>query len=131
MTAFNSENEKTCKGKVSVIIPTFERFDYLLNAIESVKNQTYKNVEIIVINDGSKDNRYKDFKDDGVISINLDKNSREIFGVADIGYVRNFGLRKSTGEYIAFLDDDDCWLPDKLDKQLSLMSTLDVQFSCS
>ena len=46
------------EDKVSVIIPSFERFEYLENAIESVENQSYQNFEIIVINDGSKDERY-------------------------------------------------------------------------
>ncbi len=109
-------------GKVSVIIPTYNRFKFLLNAIESIKNQTYKNIEIIIVNDKSSEKEYytHDFKDCKVI--HLEKNSQNIFGFAcPGGYQRNFGMKKATGEYIAFLDDDDVWLPNKLEIQLKEM----------
>ena len=75
---------------VSVIISSYNRYDLLLNAIESVKKQTYKNIEIIVIDDGSSDDRYKNPIED-VIIINLEeRNSRNELGYPSCGYVRNF-----------------------------------------
>ena len=59
------KNNNYIKGKVSVIIPSYNRFHYLMNAIKSVENQTYKNIEIIVVNDGSTQKEYyepKNFK---------------------------------------------------------------------
>ena len=109
-------------GKVSVIIPTYNRFKFLLNAIDSVKNQTYKNIEIIIVNDKSSEKEYytHDFKDCKII--HLEKNSQNIFGFAcPGGYQRNFGMKQATGNYIAFLDDDDIWLPNKLEVQLKEM----------
>tara|TARA_Y100000591_G_C21854260_1_gene713948 strand:- start:11230 stop:12912 length:1683 start_codon:yes stop_codon:yes gene_type:complete len=110
------------KSKVSVIIASFNRFTYLLNAIKSVQEQTFKNVEIIVINDGSTQSEYKEHKfSDNIKIIHREKNSREEFGFANLGYVRNMGIKESTGDYIAFLDDDDYWFPNKLERQLIAM----------
>jgi len=108
-------------NKVSVIIPTYNRFQYLLNAIESVKKQTYKNIEIIVINDCSTDKRYYDYDWNGIVMIHLDKNSKDLFGYGCAGYVRNQGLKIAGGKYIAFCDDDDIWFPKKLEIQLKAM----------
>lgn len=107
--------------KISVIIPSFNRFKYLLNAIDSVKKQTYKNIEIIVVNDGSTDISYMDNNIENVKFINLDKNSKILFGFSNINYVRNIGIKNSNGHYIAFLDDDDIWLPNKIQLQLDYM----------
>ena len=109
--------------KVSVIIPTFNRFKYLLNTIESVKKQTYNNLEIIVVNDRSTQKEYYDYdwNADNIIIIHLEQNSKQKFGYACTGYVRNKGIEISTGEYIAFCDDDDIWLPKKIELQISTM----------
>lgn len=106
---------------ISVIIPTYNRFKNLLLAIESVKNQTYKNIEIIVINDGSTQEEYYnyDWKKENIKFINLEKNSKLIFGFPCAGYVRNEGIKNSKGDYIAFLDDDDYFLPHKLELQIN------------
>ena len=118
---------------ISVVIPTFNRFKYLLNAIESVRNQTYKPTQIIVVNDGSTQPEYysHNFGDD-VTLIHLSKNSNKIFGEKSPGGIqRNLGVEISTGEYISFLDDDDYWLPTKLEKQLKAMKDNDSDFSCT
>ena len=65
---------------VSVIIPTYNRYDYLLKTLESVRNQTYKNIEIIIVNDGSKQEEYYKNKFEGCIVINMDKSSKDRFG---------------------------------------------------
>lgn len=109
--------------KVSVIIPSFNRFKYLLNTIESVKKQTYTNLEIIVINDTSTQKEYYDYdwNANDITIIHLDKNSKNIFGYPCVGYVRNKGIEKSTGKYIAFCDDDDIWFPKKIELQINAM----------
>jgi len=123
--------------KVSVIIPTYNRFKYLLNAIESVKNQTYSNIEIIVVNDCSTQKEYYEYDyktnfGDNFTIIHLDKNSKSKFGFAcPGGYQRNFGIDKSTGKYIAFLDDDDIWLPNKLELQIEAMINTGCKMSCT
>ena len=109
--------------KVSVIIPTFNRFKYLLNTIKSVNEQTYPNLEIIVVNDKSTQGEYYDYdwNANNIIIIHLGQNTKDKFGYASAGYVRNCGIEKSTGKYIAFCDDDDIWFPKKIELQLNLM----------
>ena len=118
--------------KVSVIIPSYNRFKYLLNTIASVKEQTYKNIEIIVINDKSTEEEYYtyDWKKENVIIVHLEKNSKDKFGFAcPGGYQRNFGIQKATGTYIAFCDDDDIWLPNKLSLQIAAMQRTGCKMS--
>ena len=115
--------------KVSVIIPSYNRFNFLENAIDSVNNQTYKNVEIIIINDGSEEESYYSSSfGDNVTMINLENNQKLIHGYGP-GSIRNFGTNKATGKYLAFLDDDDVWLPDKLSIQIEQM--IDKKFKIS
>jgi teichuronic acid biosynthesis glycosyltransferase TuaG len=111
--------------KVSVVIPTYNRFNYLLNTIESVKNQTYSNIEIIVVNDCSTQKEYYeyDWKANDINIIHLEQNSKSVFGFAcPGGYQKNFGMKEATGTWIAFCDDDDIWLPNKLELQLKKMA---------
>ena len=106
---------------VSVVIPTHNRADLLPRAIDSVLNQTYSNFEIIVVSDGSTDNTEE------VVKSYSDKDSRIRF----IGYsparggniARNTGIEAAKGEYVAFLDDDDEWMPEKLKKQIKVMES--------
>jgi GT2 family glycosyltransferase len=123
--------------KVSVIIPTYNRFSFLINAINSVKNQTYPNIEIIVINDGSSQEEYytdqlKKILPSNSIWLNLSSNSS--YYVGDTGraaYTRNIGLKLFTGEYVAFLDDDDIWFPEKIEKQIESMKESGCKMSCT
>ena len=114
---------------VSVIVPTFNRFKLLLNTIESIKSQTYSNIEIIVVNDCSTEKEYYDYNWDGINIIHLDKRSKDIFGFACAGYVRNKGIEKSKAKYIAFCDDDDIWFPSKIELQLNAMKTTRCKMS--
>ena len=66
--------------KVSVIIPTYNRFNYLMNTIRSIKLQTYKNIEIIVVNDCSTQEEYYEYDWNDIKIIHLNTNSKEIFG---------------------------------------------------
>ncbi len=101
--------------KVSVIIPFYNGVEWLGEAVQSILDQTYKNVEIIVVNDGSPED-IKPF---------LDKYGNKVIyryqenqGSAA---ARNHGLSLATGEYIAYEDADDIWLPTKLEKQIAFM----------
>ena len=99
------------KPVFSVIIPTFNRRKLLKNAIDSVMAQSLASFELLVIDDGSKDDTYKlvsEYNDDRIIyayKTNGGQNS-----------ANNIGLRLAKGEYIAFLDSDDIWMPEKLER---------------
>jgi glycosyltransferase involved in cell wall biosynthesis len=103
---------------VSIIIPTYNRADLIGETIQSVIDQTYTNWELIVVDDGSSDNT------SGLLS--KFNNSRIRYYAIEhcgiLGKVRNVGMSHATGEYIAFLDSDDIWLPEKLEYQLSLLN---------
>lgn len=117
---------------ISVIIPTYNRYTYLLKTLESVKNQTHKNIEIIVVNDGSSQEEYYQNKLEGCIVLNMDKNSKQRFGHASPGgFQRSMGMKIASGEYYAFVDDDDYWMPDKLEKQLKEMKSTGCNMSCT
>ena len=117
--------------KVSVIIPTYNRFSFLLNTIKSIKEQTYKNIEIIVINDCSIQKEYNeyDWKLNNIIIIHLKENSKKKFGFACAGFVRNKGIEIATGKYIAFCDDDDIWFSKKIDIQIKAMKDTGCKLS--
>ena len=103
--------------KVSVIIPTYNRVELLRFAIESVLEQTFTNFEIIVSDDKSTDNTRDvvgDFSDERIKYI-LNEGKKGPSGA------RNTAILASAGEYIAFLDDDDKWLPEKLQKQVDML----------
>ena len=107
----------TDKPTVSVIIPTYNRAHLIDRAITSVLNQTYQDLEIIVIDDGSTDNTeevIRSFPDKRVNYIKHKKNK----GVSS---ARNTGIKVAKGKYIAFLDSDDEWLSEKLGKQIKVL----------
>lgn len=127
-TVENKEKQKSNNGDngvplVSVIIPSYNRYKYVCNAVKSVIEQTYGNIEIIVVNDRSPDPGY--YREGafpiGVKLIHLEKNTKKQYGFPCPGHVRNVGMREAKGEYIAFLDDDDYWHPEKLQKQIEAM----------
>jgi glycosyltransferase involved in cell wall biosynthesis len=102
---------------VSVIIPTYNRPFFLRSAIESVFNQTFQDFEIIVVDDASDCSAQEllsGFKDIRLRYIRHDYNKGEAAS-------RNTGITNSSGEFLAFLDDDDEWLPDKLTLQVDLL----------
>jgi len=117
--------------KVSAIIPTYNRFNYLMNCINSIKAQTFKNIEIIVVNDKSTEKEYYEYnwEENGIKIIHLEENTKQKFGHACAGFVRNQGIKVSSGEYIAFCDDDDIWLPMKTGVQIHEMKKNNLQMS--
>jgi glycosyltransferase involved in cell wall biosynthesis len=98
--------------KVSVIIPTYNRAEYVTQAIESVLAQTYTDYEIIVVDDGSTDNT----KD--VLSPYIDRIRYIYQKNAGASAARNQGIKAAKGDWVAFLDSDDEWLPEKLAVQI-------------
>jgi glycosyltransferase involved in cell wall biosynthesis len=103
--------------KVSVIMPVYNGERYIVSAIESVLAQTYKNFEIVIVNDGSTDNsreKLSAYRQLPFVQY-IEQDNR---GVAA---ARNTAIRKATGELIAFLDQDDLWLPEKLDIQVDYL----------
>lgn len=101
---------------VSIIIPTYDRTEFLKLTIESIINQTYKNIEIIVVDDGTPHDRNlllcQTFEKVKYIKI---ENSG---GPAK---PRNTGINLAKGKYIAFIDDDDLWLPNKIETQVNIL----------
>lgn len=101
---------------VSVIIPTYNREAFIAQAVQSVLNQTYTNIEIIVVDDGSTDNTREVLKeyDRRITYIYQERSERS--------GARNAGVRHSVGNYIAFLDSDDAWFPTKIEKQVHILN---------
>ena len=104
----------TLEVSFSVIIPTFNRAKVISRAIDSVLNQTYKNFELIVVDDGSTDNTQEILKKYDQIKIMTQENQ----GVSS---ARNSAIQISIGEWICFLDSDDEWLPTKLESQKNII----------
>lgn len=105
--------------KVSIITPTYKRSDYLSRTLDSVLSQTYENLEVVIVNDNIPGSS-EDTLTNAVIKSYNDKRIKVIHteGKTGGGKARNIGIRACTGDYIAFLDDDDIYLPDKIEKQL-------------
>ncbi len=103
---------------VSVVVITFNRASLLKRALNSVFKQTFQNFEVVLVDDASNDNTLEvisDFSDERIIYIRHDENKGEAIS-------RNTGVRNVKGKYIAFLDDDDVWLPEKLQLQVGLLN---------
>ena len=107
------------KPLVSVIIPTYNRANLLLRAIKSVLSQTYKNLELIIVDDCSTDNT-------GEVVRKLQRKDKRIKYIKHRenrggSAARNTGIKVAKGEYVAFQDSDDKWIQDKLEKQLAVL----------
>lgn len=111
-------------GLVSIIMAAYNAEKTIELAIESVLNQTYSNFELLVINDCSKDGTAKlveafSAKDNRVRLISNEKNS-------GVSYTRKHGLEEAKGSWIAILDSDDAWTPEKLEKQIALQKRMNA-----
>lgn len=113
--------------KVSVIIPTYNRAHYIRETIDSVLAQTYPDYEIIVVDDGSTDKTAEVLKHyNGRIRYYCFPENK------GISAARNFAIEQARGKYIAFLDDDDLWMPEKLEKQVAVLeNNPELAFVCS
>ena len=112
-------------GLVSIIMPNYNSEKYIKETIESVLAQTYQNWELIIVDDCSLDNSLelaKSFRDERIKIFSMSKN-----GGAAIA--RNKAIKEAQGKWIAFLDSDDLWITEKLEKQIAYMSNNDISFS--
>ncbi|EOQ02677.1 glycosyltransferase family 2 protein [Bacillus thuringiensis] len=112
---------------VTIITPSYNAEKFIKETIQSVRNQTYTNWEMLIVDDMSNDNTRNIIKeaiekDQRIKLISLEKNS----GAA---VARNIGIDNAKGKYVAFLDSDDLWLPEKLEKQIAFMQAKDIAFS--
>lgn len=114
----NSNNKQ-----ISVVIPFYNNIEWLKEAVNSVLQQSYKNYEIIVVNDGSREDDEEFISEFGNL-ITYFKTENKGPGAA-----RNRGIEMSSGDYIAFLDSDDLWLPTKLESQIKFMETNNCMWS--
>lgn len=110
---------------VSVIMPSYNTADYIADSIKSVISQTYQNWELIIVDDCSTDNT------DDIVSYFSDNRIKYMKNKKNMGAAatRNRALREAKGEWIAFLDSDDLWLPNKLEKQINFMKSNGYVFS--
>jgi teichuronic acid biosynthesis glycosyltransferase TuaG len=112
---------------VSIITPSFNSSRFIEECIGSVLSQKYDNWELLIVDDCSSDNTcelIKKYNDTRIVLIQLENN----IGPAE---ARNVAIRQAKGKYIAFLDSDDFWEPQKLEKQISFMEKEDIAFSFS
>ena len=114
---------------VSIITPCFNSEKYVSQAIQSVISQTHQNWELLLVDDCSSDETFaiiSNFasQDNRIKAFKLDKNS-------GAGVARNFAIQQASGNYIAFLDADDLWKPEKLQKQIHFMKTQNIPFTFS
>lgn len=107
---------------VSIVIPFYNFKDWLIEAVQSVLNQTYTNYEIIIVNDGSN----IEIEDIKLLSDKIEIINQNNKGAAG---ARNTGMKCSRGQYIAFLDSDDFWHPEKIDRQLKFMMLNEYKWS--
>ena len=110
---------------VSVIMPSYNTSQYIAQSIQSVIDQTYKNWELIIVDDCSTDNTDEiimSFDDDRIRYFKNESNSGAAIS-------RNRALQEAKGKWVAFLDSDDLWLPQKLEKQIDFMEKNEYKFT--
>ncbi|MFH1198236.1 MAG: glycosyltransferase family A protein [bacterium] len=102
---------------ISVIVTTYNCEKYIADTLKSVLNQTYKNFEIIIVDDSSSDNTISVIKEIMQLDSRIFLHKTEHAGRPSVP--RNLGIQKAQGQYLAFLDGDDIWIPHKLESQLN------------
>ena len=103
--------------KVSIILPTYNRAKFIVETIESIRNQTYPDWELLILDDGSDDNTEElitCFKDERI-------QFHQMGRMGIVGKMKNMGLERVSGELIAFIDSDDLWAVTKLEKQVAAL----------
>ena len=110
---------------ISIVMPSYNTDKYIENSINSVINQTYTNWELIIVDDCSSDNTDEIIRGFDDIRIRYVKNDRN----SGAAISRNRALRLAQGRWIAFLDSDDLWRPEKLEKQLQFMKEHGYSFT--
>jgi Glycosyl transferase family 2 len=108
---------ETLQPLVSIIMPTYNRAAYIIESIRSVQGQTYTNWELIIVDDGSDDETEQlitELKDQRIQFLKAGR-------IAINGKIKNIGILKARGEFIAFIDSDDLWHPEKMEKQVAAL----------
>ena len=117
------------KALVSIITPAYNSAKFIAETIQSVQNQTYENWEMLIVDDGSTD------KTEAIVLSFVNKDKRIQFHKlkqnSGAGVARNTAIEKVNGNYIAFLDSDDLWKPEKLQKQLLFMEANNLHLTFS
>ena len=112
--------------KVDIILPTFNCSKYIEETLNSIINQNFKYWKLIIVDDASRDNTVelinKFLKDDRINLIKLKKNK-------GAGFCRNLAIRISNSQYVAFIDSDDIWKSEKLNKQIAQMDNKNLDFT--
>ena len=114
---------------VSIIMPTYNCAKFIGRTIESAQAQTYKNWEMIIVDDKSKDNTEE------IVAEYIKNDSRIKYHMLEVNsgaaVARTEAMKLAQGTYMAFLDSDDIWMPEKLEKQIAFMETNDYAFTCT
>lgn len=116
------------KGLVSIVMPSYNTASFIAEAIHSVLAQTYENWELLIVDDCSSDST-----EEVISSFLSDPRIRYLKNEHNSGaaITRNRAIKEARGEWIAFLDSDDVWMPEKLERQLSFMADHGYRFSCT
>ncbi len=114
------------KDLVSIVMPSYNTAEYIKNSIASVQAQTYQNWELIIVDDCSSDNT-----DEVVAAFLSDERIKYFKNETNSGAAvsRNKALQEASGKWIAFLDSDDVWLPEKLERQIGFMNETGYKFT--
>ena len=113
-----ARGKKLAAPLVSIVMPTFNRRELITKSIRSVVDQTFTDWELIVVDDGSTDDtitRIEAFRDPRIVVVRQHR-------IGNVARLRNLGVSASRGQFIAFLDSDDLWLPAKLETQVRSLS---------
>ncbi len=120
------EIKKKEKTKIDIILPNYNSSKFIIKTIESILRQTYKNWKLIIVDDFSNEETKNILK-----KISKNKNIKIFFLNKNrgAGFCRNFAIKKSNSPYLAFIDSDDIWKKDKLEKQINFMKKNNFLFS--
>ncbi len=120
------ENKKKEKTKIDIILPNYNSSQFITETINSVIKQSYKNWRLFIIDD------YSDIKTKNILKKNSKNKKIKIFWLKKnngAGFCRNYALRKTNSPYVAFIDSDDIWKKDKLEKQINFMKKNKFSFT--
>lgn len=117
------------EGLVSVIMPTYNCAKFISETLDSIKAQTYENWEVVIVDDCSKDNTRE------IVDAYIENDKRIKYFCLDVNsgaaVARTKAMELAEGEYMAFCDSDDLWMPDKLERQLAFMKENGYAFTCT
>ena len=119
-------NKKKEKTKIDIILPNYNSSQFILDTIKSISRQTYKNWKLIIVDD------FSDKETKNILKKISKKKNIQVFFLntnRGAGFCRNFAIKKSKSPYIAFIDSDDIWKKNKLEKQINFMKKNNFLFS--